>query len=58
MISYHGDLDHSRLTQVNDNQLLNHGGGGSGGYLEHVLKYTFHTLFGHDITNIEYKVLR
>ena len=47
-----------RFTQIHANQLLNHDGGGSGGYLEHVLKYAAHNLFGHDVTQIEYKVLR
>ena len=46
------------FTQTHANQLLNHDGGGSGGYLEHVLKYAAHNLFGHDVTQIEYKVLR
>ncbi|CAC5385014.1 Probable cytosolic Fe-S cluster assembly factor CPIJ010948,Probable cytosolic Fe-S cluster assembly factor narfl,Nuclear prelamin A recognition factor,Cytosolic iron-sulfur assembly component 3,Protein NAR1,Probable cytosolic Fe-S cluster assembly factor GJ13047,Probable cytosolic Fe-S cluster assembly factor v1g210509,Probable cytosolic Fe-S cluster assembly factor GM20417,Probable cytosolic Fe-S cluster assembly factor AAEL012261,Probable cytosolic Fe-S cluster assembly factor GF22738,Probable cytosolic len=46
------------FTQIHEGQLLNHAGGGSGGYLEHILKYTAHNLFGQDVTQIDYKVLR
>ncbi len=35
-----------------------HGGGGSGGYLEAVLKYAANKLFGHTIKDISYKELR
>ena len=48
----------NRFTQEVNGQLLNHDGGGSGGYLEHILKYAAHNLFGHNITKVEYKVLR
>ena len=38
--------------------LVNHRGGGSGGYLEHVIRFTARELYGHDLHRVEYKTLR
>ncbi|XP_072044244.1 cytosolic Fe-S cluster assembly factor narfl-like [Amphiura filiformis] len=37
---------------------FSHDGGGSGGYLEHIIKYAAHELHGKQLGKIEYKTLR
>lgn len=38
--------------------LYTHSGGGSGGYLEHVLSYASKMLFNHDLIDIKYETLK
>ena len=42
----------------NDDEILNHGGSGSGGYLEHVFHYAAQEIFGMKVENLTYKTLR
>ena len=39
-------------------ELYGHSGGGSGGYLEHILRHAASELFGHSVEEITYKTLR
>ncbi|XP_038066334.1 cytosolic Fe-S cluster assembly factor narfl-like [Patiria miniata] len=41
-----------------DGQLVNHIGGGSGGYLEHIFRYAAQELYGVSVEHIEYKTLK
>ncbi len=41
-----------------DDEILNHSGGTSGGYLEHVFQYAAQELFGEKVENLTYKTLR
>ncbi|XP_065909503.1 cytosolic Fe-S cluster assembly factor narfl-like [Dysidea avara] len=43
---------------VCDGQLWSHVGGGSGGYLEYILRYVVFELFQHEIKEISYKIMR
>ena len=47
-----------RLSNVSNEGLLGHSGGGSGGYLEHTLKYAAQQLYGIEIQNLQFKTLR
>ena len=38
--------------------MYSHAGGGSGGYLEHVIKHAANQLFGFNLESIAYKTLR
>ncbi|KAK6171300.1 hypothetical protein SNE40_019518 [Patella caerulea] len=46
------------LSNVFGEELVGHDGGGSGGYLEHIIKYAAKELFDLELQNIEYNVLR
>ena len=55
------DLEEESLDSIfGDGQesLVNHAGGGSGGYLEHVFKYTAKELHNVNIENVTYKTMR
>lgn len=39
-------------------ELMSHAGGGSGGYLHHVYTYAARQLFGVDVKEITYKILK
>lgn len=41
-----------------EEQLLGHSGGGSGGYLEHIYKYAARDLFGIQVEEVRYKALK
>jgi iron only hydrogenase large subunit-like protein len=41
-----------------NDEILNHSGGSSGGYLEHVFQYAAQKLFGKKVENLTYKTLR
>ena len=41
-----------------DGDLVNHVGGGSGGYLEHIFRYAARELFDVSVDQIEYKMLK
>ncbi|PIK51496.1 hypothetical protein BSL78_11601 [Apostichopus japonicus] len=60
---YHlSDIADQELDSVfpshDDNSLLSHNGGGSGGYAEYVLKYSARKLFNVKLESLEYKVLK
>jgi iron only hydrogenase large subunit-like protein len=40
------------------NRLTGHSGGGSGGYLEYILRHSAKEMFGEDVGELKYKVLR
>ncbi|ESP01419.1 hypothetical protein LOTGIDRAFT_111940 [Lottia gigantea] len=46
------------FSNVINEDLVSHEGGGSGGYLHHIIKYAAKQLFELDIQNIQYNVLR
>ncbi len=47
------------LNRIGDGEeIINHSGGGSGGYLEHVIKYAAKELFCYDLEKLTYKTLR
>lgn len=50
-------LDHL-FCSYDGNQLVSHDGGGSGGYLEYILKYAAKELYGYNVDHIDYHVLR
>ncbi|KAL5475640.1 hypothetical protein EMCRGX_G025482 [Ephydatia muelleri] len=50
-------LDHM-VHSCHDNTLYSHSGGGSGGYLEYILKFAASELFGVTVEDITYKTLR
>ena len=39
-------------------EMYSHAGGGSGGYLEHVIKHAANQLFGFNLESVAYKTLR
>ncbi|XP_069762904.1 cytosolic Fe-S cluster assembly factor narfl isoform X2 [Narcine bancroftii] len=41
-----------------EDEVVGHSGGGSGGYLEHIFKYASKELFGIEVHEITYKILR
>ncbi|KAH0631761.1 hypothetical protein JD844_019527 [Phrynosoma platyrhinos] len=51
-------LDSMFSSLSEDQFLLGHSGGGSGGYLEHIYKYAAKELFGVHVEEIQYKILR
>ena len=51
-------LDDVIGTGIDNNEILNHSGGTSGGYLEHVFLYAAQELFGEKVENLTYKTLR
>ncbi|XP_041364121.1 cytosolic Fe-S cluster assembly factor narfl-like [Gigantopelta aegis] len=54
--SYHFPLPFS--VEKSSYDLVNHQGGGSGGYLEHVIRHAAKEMYGHSLRHIEYKILR
>ena len=42
----------------NSSELYNHDGGGSGGYLENIMKFAASELFDHPVDQLTYKTLR
>lgn len=48
----------SRLSHHKDGVLVNHAGGGSGGYLEHVAQYAVKVLHNSVLSSINYRVMR
>jgi len=47
-----------RFSPEVNGEIVSHGGGGSGGYLEHVMKYAAKHILGEDIHTLKYKTLR
>ncbi|XP_068605743.1 cytosolic Fe-S cluster assembly factor narfl [Brachionichthys hirsutus] len=46
------------FSSVSEDEFLNHDGSGSGGYLHHVFTYAAKQLFGEEVKDLTYKVLR
>ncbi|KAM6166455.1 cytosolic iron-sulfur assembly component 3 isoform 1-T1 [Erethizon dorsatum] len=51
-------LSSPRTSSVSAKELINHRGGGSGGYLEHVFRHAAQELFGIHVAEITYRPLR
>ena len=49
------NVEHS---EAGSDELLGHPGGGSGGYLEYVLRHSAFSLFGVTVDDLQYKTLR
>ena len=52
------DIADFRPAYLTNERLINHSGGGSGGYLEYVFKNSAKVLFGKAVETIEYKFVR
>ncbi|XP_061701220.1 cytosolic Fe-S cluster assembly factor narfl [Syngnathoides biaculeatus] len=52
-----GPLD-TLFSRVRDGEFLGHAGSGSGGYLHHVFTYAAKQIFGEDVDELTYKMLR
>lgn len=48
----------SRFSSVCGDEFLSHSGSGSGGYLHHVFNYAAKHLFGEDVKELTYKILK
>ncbi|XP_068192970.1 cytosolic Fe-S cluster assembly factor narfl [Antennarius striatus] len=46
------------FSSVNGDEFLNHAGSGSGGYLHHIFTYAAKQLFGEEVKDLTYRVLR
>ncbi|WAR14777.1 CIAO3-like protein [Mya arenaria] len=51
-------LEKEKITLFGGGALVNHIGGGSGGYLEHIARYAARELLGTEVAAFEYKTLR
>ena len=59
MISEFTDIVFSAILRIGcGEEMYSHAGGGSGGYLEHVIKYAANKLFGFNLESVAYKTLR
>lgn len=48
----------SRFSSVCGNEFLSHAGSGSGGYLHHVFTYAAKHIFGEEVKELSYKILK
>lgn len=48
----------TRFSSVSGDDFLSHAGSGSGGYLHHVFTYAAKYLFGEEVKNLTYKILK
>lgn len=58
VVSHYIQCSLPRFSSVSGGEFLSHAGSGSGGYLHHVFTYAARHLFGEEVKELTYKILR